>query len=1063
MTRAAPAARAAPARRPARGARARARSRAAPLAGRHGSVRRRRQQPARPRTTTQPKRDPAPAAPADPAAPASRIARSSPCSRSPAIGVRLVRPAGARPHRTSSSLGLGQRVAHRRRSPPSAATSSTATARCSRSRCRRRRSSPTPGDQGPDRVRGQARADRAGRPGRARGAARRTTRARSPTWPARSTTDDRQAGARARPRRHLVPGRVAALLPERLGRRARWWASSAPTTTVSAAWSTTTTSCSPASPGSVQVERDPQGNDIPGGERQVTPAKRGRGPRAHDRLVAAVEHRAGAARRASTAMNAKGGTAIDRRRADRRHPRDGDGRRRRPTTRPAQPGARDRERTGRVTDVYEPGSTNKVITMAGAIEDGLVDARHRRSTTCGSRSTSATRDYEDVEEHPTTMTVADILPQSSNVGTIQIAHELGKDRLDALPATRSGSARRPGSDFPASRRARRSTPPSTPTRAWARSRSATASRSPPMQMLDVYTTIANDGMAPSAAPRRRDHRRRRRAPRRAAAASRAQVVVARDHGRAVTGMLQRRGGRRHRREGRRSRATRWPARPGPPARRPTTPGEYIASFAGFAPADDPRLAAIVVIDAPQGSIFGGRRRRAGVLSRSCGTPSPTSGCRRREPRRRPVAVTARRRVTPGTLTSDSRDRAERTPTRASARPARRSRRIGGVDRASSPGIRTSRSSSITHDSRRVAPGCLLRLHPGRDHRRPRPRARRRRRAARSRCSSSGSCPLAVAAGPGRQRPARRSVRWPHASTGDPSRRCGCSASPAPTARPPPPTCSRRSRCRAGDRVGVDRHRRRAHRGASRSPSGAPRPRPPSCRRCWPACATRASARGDGGVVARARHSTASTACSSPPCASPTSSHDHLDFHGTLDAYFEAKARLFTPTRSRRGGRTSTTRAATELASRARDAGLDVSTYALDDTRADLLAVDVELGGDAHARHADRGRAPVAGSTSALPLVGRFNVANALAAAATARAARSPVEAVVGGPGRPARRTRPVRADRRRPAVHRARRLRPHARRPGPGARRGPAARRTRADASRACSAAAATATRRSAR
>ena len=28
-------------------------------------------------------------------------------------------------------------------------------------------------------------------------------------------------------------------------------------------------------PGSAQVERDPQGNDIPGGERQVSPAKRG--------------------------------------------------------------------------------------------------------------------------------------------------------------------------------------------------------------------------------------------------------------------------------------------------------------------------------------------------------------------------------------------------------------------------------------------------------------------------------------------------------------------------------------------------------------------------------------------------------------------------------------------------------------------------------------------------------------------------------------------------------------------------------------------------------------------
>ena len=37
---------------------------------------------------------------------------------------------------------------------------------------------------------------------------------------------------------------------------------------------------------------------------------------------------------------------------------------------------------------------------------------------------------------------------------------------------------------------------------------------------------------------------------------------------------------------------------------PYDTGEYNASFAGFAPADSPRLAAIVVMDSPQGSIFG---------------------------------------------------------------------------------------------------------------------------------------------------------------------------------------------------------------------------------------------------------------------------------------------------------------------------------------------------------------------------------------------------------------------------------------------------------------------------
>jgi cell division protein FtsI (penicillin-binding protein 3) len=45
------------------------------------------------------------------------------------------------------------------------------------------------------------------------------------------------------------------------------------------------------------------------------------------------------------------------------------------------------------------------------------------------------------------------------------------------------------------------------------------------------------------------------------------------------------------------------------ARKPpydTPPYQYVASFAGFAPASSPRLAAIVVLDEPQSNIFGGQ-------------------------------------------------------------------------------------------------------------------------------------------------------------------------------------------------------------------------------------------------------------------------------------------------------------------------------------------------------------------------------------------------------------------------------------------------------------------------
>ena len=99
-----------------------------------------------------------------------------------------------------------------------------------------------------------------------------------------------------------------------------------------------------------------------------------------------------------------------------------------------------------ITDVYEPGSTNKVITMAGAIEEGLVTPDTMLDDVTQSVNVGGT-DYKDVDEHPTTMTVADILAQSSNVGTIKIADRLGATNLshylDAF-----GFGQPTGLDFP---------------------------------------------------------------------------------------------------------------------------------------------------------------------------------------------------------------------------------------------------------------------------------------------------------------------------------------------------------------------------------------------------------------------------------------------------------------------------------------------------------------------------------------------------------------------------------------------------------------------------------------
>jgi UDP-N-acetylmuramoyl-L-alanyl-D-glutamate--2,6-diaminopimelate ligase len=124
-------------------------------------------------------------------------------------------------------------------------------------------------------------------------------------------------------------------------------------------------------------------------------------------------------------------------------------------------------------------------------------------------------------------------------------------------------------------------------------------------------------------------------------------------------------------------------------------------------------------------------------------------------------------------------------------------------------------------------------------------------------------------------------------------------------------------------------------------------------------------------------------------------HDHLDYHGTIDAYFEAKALLFDPRFTTRAAVNVDDPYGARLVDRARARGLDVLTFSVDGADADVYAREVEVRRDASTfelvdvRHGRR-------SAVRSPLVGRFNVSNALAAATTAIAAGFPFEAVVAG-------------------------------------------------------------------
>jgi len=125
------------------------------------------------------------------------------------------------------------------------------------------------------------------------------------------------------------------------------------------------------------------------------------------------------------------------------------------------------------------------------------------------------------------------------------------------------------------------------------------------------------------------------------------------------------------------------------------------------------------------------------------------------------------------------------------------------------------------------------------------------------------------------------------------------------------------------------------------------------------------------------------------------SHDHLDYHGSLDAYFEAKAKLFELERSEFAAINIDDPHGRVLVDRSRDAGLATMTFALDDPSADLVAEDVAIGATGTRFLLRDTRDGMTGRVH-LELLGRANVSNALAAAALALASGLAFEAVVAG-------------------------------------------------------------------
>lgn len=257
-----------------------------------------------------------------------------------------------------------------------------------------------------------------------------------------------------------------------------------------------------------------------------------------------------------------------------------------------------------LTYVYEPGSVFKLVTFSAALQAGLITpstvvAVPKTLTLGGSI-------FHDAEPHPAEpLTASQVLAQSSNMGTILIAEQLGAQRLtDQI--MRLGYGQPTGLGFPGD-----SPGIVVPVSQWSGSSIGStpigqATGVTPQQVLDTFATVANGGVAvrprlvaatiaPGGSVRRLHPLPGRRV---IAAGADAELLhmmesVATPQGTAPAAAIP--GYTVAGKTG----TSQMPSPSGG-----YTPGAFWATFAGFAPAQAPALAAIVVLTQPD-SMYGG--------------------------------------------------------------------------------------------------------------------------------------------------------------------------------------------------------------------------------------------------------------------------------------------------------------------------------------------------------------------------------------------------------------------------------------------------------------------------
>jgi cell division protein FtsI/penicillin-binding protein 2 len=259
-----------------------------------------------------------------------------------------------------------------------------------------------------------------------------------------------------------------------------------------------------------------------------------------------------------------------------------------------------------VSDVYEPGSTFKVVTISAALDEKLTRPDEMFDCQMGSIVINGRRIHD---WHPFgVMPVSDILAHSSDVGAIKIALRLGDERLYKYIRA-FGFGQQTGIELPGETRGM-----AKPLSRWSKVSIGAISMGQeigvsPLQLAGMVSIIANDGVwvparivaattQPQSMPQtiafHPAEERRVIAP-----------LTAAEMKQMMQGVVLHGTGRKAILEGYSSAGKTGTAQKVDPATHTYSRTKYIASFAGFAPVNNPVITVAVILDSPVGGHHGG--------------------------------------------------------------------------------------------------------------------------------------------------------------------------------------------------------------------------------------------------------------------------------------------------------------------------------------------------------------------------------------------------------------------------------------------------------------------------